>query len=225
MIVLISQKVIRDKHGTELDALETSYVDFFKKEVLCSDVATLIPVPNDPENAARLTLALTPKLIILSGGNNINPQSFGSDIALDDMVPTRDATEKVLFDYAVSNAIPLLGVCRGFQFINIQLKGKLTLNITDHPPAVQHVCLYDGKKYTINSFHNHGVFAEDVAPELYPVIVESRSGIVEAYSGKIMSKVGSSRILGVQWHPERPGADTDLFKKMIKKYLFPGEQK
>ena len=219
MNILVSQKIIRDRHGAELDALEAAYISFVKDKDIFPGTNVIIPVPNDPKNAARLTRRLDPKLIILTGGNNIDPRSFGSDVVLDDLAYNRDATEKVLFDYAVFNAIPILGICRGFHFMNVLLKGRLTLNIKDHPPAVQHSCLYDGNKYTVNSFHNHAIFAKDIALELKPLVVADKSGIVEAYSGKIMSKAGEAYIVGVQWHPERPGADTDLFRKIIKQNL------
>ena len=222
MVIFISQKTIRDRHGAELDALETDYVSFFRKEGVFPGNPVFIPVANNVENAAELTRALSPDLIVLTGGNNIDPRSFGLDVVLDDLAHNRDVTEKFLFDYAVLNAIPILGICRGFHFINVMLKGRLTLNIKNHPPAIQHSCLHDGNEYVINSFHNHAIVAEDIAQELERVVVEDKSGIVEGYAGKITGKSGVIRILGVQWHPERPGADVGLFKKLIARYIIQG---
>ncbi len=215
---------MRDRHGAELDALDTAYLDFFAKgDVLPKDIV-LIPVPNNPENAAKLISSQKPDLIILTGGNNIDPQSFGLNIEVDDLAKNRDATEKVLFDCAVSSAVPILGICRGFQFINVMLKGKLTLNLRDHPAAVRHSCLYDGNKYMVNSFHNHAISNKDISAELRPLVTTDKAGIVEAYAGKIKSDAGICKILGVQWHPERPGADTVLFKKLFNQYIIQGDK-
>ncbi|OGT07445.1 MAG: hypothetical protein A2103_04210 [Gammaproteobacteria bacterium GWF2_41_13] len=220
MIIFISQKTIMDRHGVELDALETTYINFFENENIFPKGAVFIPVPNNPEITAHIAHTLMPNMIILTGGNNVDPKLFGSDAALGDLAHNRDITEKSLFDYAVSNAVPVLGICRGFHFINVLLKGKLTLNINDHLPAAQHACLYEGKRYIVNSFHNHAIHSEDLAAELSPIVVAEMTDIVEAYSGRILSKVGMSSVLGVQWHPERPGGDIDLFKKLVKQFLF-----
>ena len=222
MLIFLSQKTIRDKHGFELDALETSYISFFKKECIFSKDTVFLPVPNNVENAADLIRISTPNLIILTGGNNINPGFFGSDVILDDLSHNRDITEQFLFYYAASNAIPILGICRGFHFINVILKGSLTLNINNHPPAVQHSCIFDNKKFIINSFHNHAIFPENIANNLTPVVVDEITGMIEGYAGKIIGEAGISNILGVQWHPERPNTDRSLFKELIERHIFHG---
>lgn len=220
MRILISQKTIKDRHGAELDALETAYIRFFRQESFVPDDAVFVPVPNNPENALRLVQTSGPGLVILTGGNNVDPRSFGSDVVLDDLAHNRDEVEKILFDYALANAIPVLAVCRGFHYVNVLLQGKLTLNIKDHPPAVRHSCWYEGREYTVNSFHNHAIGMTDLAAGLVPLVTADKIGTVEAYVGRITGSSGECSVLGVQWHPERPGADMELFKMLIKNHLF-----
>jgi len=219
MIILISQKTIVDKHGARQDALDTAYLNFFKIADIFSQKAVFIPVPNNLEHAASLVDKIKPSLIILTGGNNVDPKLFGSDIMLGDLAPERDEVEKFLFDYAVANAIAVLGICRGFQYMNVLLGGRLTLNILDHPPAVGHTCLFEGHQHTVNSYHNQAIMPSDLASLLKPLVVAEKSGNIEAYAGKIKGKSGIAPILGVQWHPERPCADTDLFRTLIKQHL------
>ncbi len=72
------------------------------------------------------------KGIILTGGNIVNPKKYKSRNHLSDVYLERDETEKLLFNYAINKELPILGICRGFHFINVELGGKLTHNISCH---------------------------------------------------------------------------------------------
>lgn len=219
MIVFITQKSIRDEYGLDLDALEAAYITYFTGENIFSSPPVLLPVPNNIIQARCLTATLSPDLIMLTGGNNIDPASFGSDAKLDDLAPRRDEVEGYLLDFALAEGIPVIGICRGFQFINVHLGGTLTLNLSGHPPAIDHDCEYDDKKYRVNSFHNHGITSDDLAEALVPLAVTVDGSLIEAYTAGDKGRTGSKRILGVQWHPERQGADTRFFKRLVEKYI------
>jgi putative glutamine amidotransferase len=219
MLIFITQKSIRDEYGFELDALEATYITYFTGENIFSSPPVLLPVPNNIVQARRLNAALRPDLLVLTGSNNIDPKSFGSDVKLDDLAPRRDEVERYLLDFSLAENIPVIGICRGFHFINVYLGGNLTLNLSGHPPAVGHDCEYEGKKYRVNSFHNHGITADDLAEGLVPVARTTDGRLIEAYAATGRGKTSGKRILAVQWHPERPGADTHLFQRLVEKYI------
>ena len=214
MRIFITQKKMRDRHGSDLDALETAYIRFFLEAAILPANVIFIPVPNRLEHARLLFSACIPALLVLTGGNNTDPITFGVEIALDDLAPKRDEVEAFLLEQALSRGIPVLGICRGFHFINVYLGGRLSLNLQNHPPAVPHICQYQGKEYTVNSYHHHGIKTGDLAAPLTPIAFSCSGEMVEAFA---TSQGGG--ILGVQWHPERPGADTELFRVLFEKYL------
>ncbi len=66
--------------------------------------------------------------IILTGGEDINPLQYNDTINLavcGDINYQRDTLERKLFDFALKNKIPLIGVCRGMQMMNVASGGSL----------------------------------------------------------------------------------------------------
>jgi len=181
-------------------------------------IDAIIPVPNNPDHAEKIIHQIKPRLIILTGGNNINPEMIGKSIIVPQVVPNRDATETILLDYAFKSAVPVIGICRGFQFINVYLGGGITYYLTDNEHIGQHDCFYGGIRFNINSFHEHGILTSELSKEL-KAEVKCDGDVIEACSGKIRSNIGNSNVLGVQWHPERPGANLELFKELFMRYV------
>lgn len=203
MIIFITQKQLKDKHETMLDGLESNYLYFF------NSWGTLVPIPNSLDQVYDLFKLAKPDLIILTGGNNINPESYNSQEKLDDLALRRDDVEHTLLDYALKDNIPVIGICRGFHFINVYLGGKLTLNLPNHLPGYSHLCSFENKSYKVNSYHDHGITLSDLSSKLTPIITVYN--LVEAFIRK--------NILGVQWHPERPDGNKELFDLLVKRYL------
>lgn len=208
MIILISQKIITDKYGTELDATEHSYIQYFKKIFFNP---TVIPILNDIDNAEKLTTICRPDLIVLAGGNNVNPLDANQRDTVNDLVPRRDRVEMYLIEYAIKNSINLLGICRGFQILNVFLGGTIHYFIRNHPPGKEHFVLYNAKQYTVNSYHDHAVFTDDLSPRLTPIAY--CNDIIEA--AYVNDK--TFKALGVQWHPEREVSGNELFCILIDK--------
>ena len=78
------------------------------------------------------SLLLVADGIILTGGEDINPDFYGHPEYLDvcgKINHKRDTIEKKLFDFALQNKIPLLGICRGMQMTNVALGGTLIPDI------------------------------------------------------------------------------------------------
>ncbi len=164
--------------------------------------------------------------ILLTGSySNVDPAHYGAVQQQDDMQtdPLRDATTLNLIRAAIAQRIPILGICRGFQEINVALGGSLHQAVhrvdglqdhrenkdeslqqqyaTRHPVELQQggllAQLMNGAlTQQVNSLHGQGV--ERLAPGLR---AEARApdGLIEAFS---LATQEAGFLLGVQWHPE-----------------------
>lgn len=156
--------------------------------------------------------------LIMSGGEDFDPQLYGEQPVrqLGDVVPDRDKFDISLIKRAVERGIPLLGICRGEQGLNIALGGTLYQDIPSQVPTNlkhsqkaprgygSHAIRIDKKSlvYTllgtdsisVNSYHHQAV--RRIAPGL-EVAAVAPDGVVEA-----IEKPGDRRIVGVQFHPE-----------------------
>ena len=156
--------------------------------------------------------------ILLTGGHDVSPEVYGQE-SLPGLVAAcrkRDDMEKVVLKEAIKTDKPLLGICRGIQFINATLGGTLYQDLpsqrptdTEHhqqPPYDQpihrvsilkdsplYACL-EREELAVNSYHHQAV--KDLAPSLETMAV-SEDGLVEAIY------MPHHRFLwAVQWHPE-----------------------
>lgn len=155
---------------------------------------------------------------ILSGGGDVSPLTMDEEPLSGEGVifPPRDRMELYLARQCLACHVPLLGICRGMQVINIAAGGTIFQDINTQYPG--HIChmqraprrfpshrievvagtlLHEIVKRSIlevNSFHHQAV--HDV-PVALAVAARSADGIVEAIEG-----TDSTFILGVQWHPE-----------------------
>lgn len=158
--------------------------------------------------------------LVLQGGNDIAPESYG-EVAINpewsgDRI--RDRYEIELFEEFVRQGKPVFGICRGCQLINVALGGTLYQDIsTQVAGSLQHRC---EQRYE-NNFHAMRVLNGTWLASLYPktdltrintihhqavkglgkgLVAEAMSepdGIVEALRWD-----GPSFVMGVQWHPE-----------------------
>lgn len=189
------------------DALSREWVQYVAKIM---PKAILVPVLNNPDSVLDIAKTLDIDGIILSNGND-----WGTDLK-------RDQTETKLFKYAFGHRLPILGVCRGFQVLNLLMGGKLEKNIKsvsgeDHAGRPHSVYLkekslfrkFAGKNaIKVNSYHNQGFLLEDLSPELKTFAL-SPKGVVEGFYHLSMP------IVGIQWHPERKNSSADFDKKLI----------
>ena len=135
--------------------------------------------------AADYLAALAPDGILLSGGNDI-----GS-------APLRDALEKAALDYAAYHRLPVLGICRGMQFIN-HFQGGSLRSVPGHT-AVRHRVfgsLLGDAGREVNSYHDYGLLDADLGDEL-EAVAWADDGVVEALRHRVRPW------LGIMWHPER----------------------
>jgi len=216
MIVAITQRNDKNKHGDRIDNLENNYINYLEKFGI-----TCIPVPNTSKNPASYLEKVD--ALILTGGNCVDPKLYDGKISEEsDASSERDSTEKKLLDTAVKKKMPVLGICRGSQFINVYFGGSLVDVKLHFKGKINHVRVFHqvdivgseaqkalGPKSAVNSYHNHAIVA--VPPKL-KVFAQSPDGIIEGIYHP------SLPIAGIQWHPERESPDIDLNKKLIQAF-------
>ena len=179
-IVAISQRVdCHPSRSERRDALDQRWHAFL---AACAGIA--LPVPNNSAAAAALIHRFAPDAVLLSGGNDL------SDVGGD--APERDAVERILIDYALERALPLIGVCRGMQMLLHHFGAQLT-RVGRHT-STRHALVIDGEEQDVNSYHEWSTFR---VPAEFRAIALADDGSVEAMSHE------HRPIWGIMWHPER----------------------
>jgi len=168
--------------------------------------------------------------IILTGGEDINPLEYNNTTNIKvcgDINYKRDTLERKLFDFALENKIPLIGVCRGMQMMNVASGGTLYGDIpTEIGTEVIHrnngevyheIVLCDTSTLifpietdtiTVNSWHHQGL---KIMPNHLRVIARSFDGLAEAI---VMDRSIHPFMIAVQFHPERLGKDNIIHQTM-----------
>ena len=183
----------------------------------------LIPVmiPNVIENPCDYVEALDVQGIILSGGNDVDPARYAHDNGGSQSISfERDQLEIKLLQMAVERNIPVLGICRGMQVINVFFGGTLIQDIPtqvegayEHHKRVPHPItitdpgfarLMEVEHLSVNSSHHQGVTVATLAPDLDVFAVADDQKLIE---GVVHPR---HRILGTQWHLERPSEPNEV---------------
>lgn len=101
-----------------------------------------------------------PDLIIFTGGADVDPELYGHKISRTTQMDRRRDEECIdLYNFAVENKIPMIGICRGAQFLTVAHGGKLVQHINGHAIGGQHlVTTKDGAQFYITSSHHQMMF-------------------------------------------------------------------
>lgn len=202
--------------------------DTYPEAVLrAGGVPVLLP-PLEPVAAAVDRL----DALVLSGGPDLDPRHYGAepDPRTGLPRPERDAAELAILHRALDAGIPVLGVCRGIQVLNVALGGTLTQHLPDalghtgHNPTpgvfgAVDVRIEPGTRVhralgvdtvSVKCHHHQGV--DELADGL-TVTALAADGTVEA-----VELDGHAFVVGVQWHPEQdPQADdVGLFAALVR---------
>jgi len=146
--------------------------------------------------------------VVLTGGDDILEYATESSAT-----PERDKLEQALIEYCLYEDLPLIGICRGFQSIVNHFEGKLK-SIKHHVGTRHEITLDESfipgakKIITVNSFHNLGIFQDDLPPDL-EAQAWADDGTVEA------ATLNEHKITGIMWHPEREEPTTDWDKALL----------
>jgi putative glutamine amidotransferase len=192
--IFMSQRVdIVQDYGERRDALDQKWAELlWELNHLC------VPISNHIKSTKAVLKMQPPDGIILTGGNN--HCKYGGN------APERDAVDELLISYAVTNSIPLLGVCRGMQSIVLHFGG--TLRKVEGHVAIRHALTCERE---VNSYH---AYSADELPKVLVIQAKSEDGAVEQIQHEKFP------IYGVMWHPEREESfdakDIKLIKAIFK---------
>ncbi|SEW35403.1 gamma-glutamyl-gamma-aminobutyrate hydrolase family protein [Chitinophaga arvensicola] len=176
---------------------------------------------------------------VLTGGIDVIPSLYGGQVPYPhqpaEFLPERDAFEKKIYDYSQQRQTPVLGICRGLQYINILEGGKVyedmgeTANKVHKKEAADKIhgvnIRKDSLLYNItgiehgqvNSAHHQGIPPENLGHNLMvSATADSPDEMIEGIEFK--DKTNKGFMLCVQWHPERmPEKESNPLSQQIKK--------
>jgi putative glutamine amidotransferase len=198
--------------------LSRSYVDAVQHG---GGLAVLLPpdprLLQEPEQALELIDGL-----LLAGGADIDPSCYGQPAHAQtlDTVPERDAFEIALTRAAIERDVPVLGICRGMQLINVALGGTLTQHLPEHLGHQEHrrvLGSFDGSDHDVEVVEG-SLASSVIAASPHGTKSHHHQGVARLGEGLQVSATSAldelveaielperSFVLGVQWHPE---ADT-----------------
>jgi len=183
-------------------------------------VPVVLPINDHPDVLKKMVASID--ALIMTGGEDIDPLKYYNEEAIPAMGeidPERDAFDIALIKLALERGIPLLGICRGHQLINVACGGTLYQDIPSQikTGVLKHrqqapswygthqvklepnsilAKILGATTIVSNTFHHQAV--KDVAPG-FVVTGRTSDGVVET-----MEMKGNPRVFSVQFHPEGP---------------------
>lgn len=167
---------------------------------------------------------------VFSGGDDISPEYYGQPPhpKLEEVNPPRDRMDMLLGRAVLAEGMPVLGICLGNQLLTIASGGSLFQHIPDFVPgAVPHsggarhrvravpgtrlAGLIGEGEVEVNSYHHQGV---DRLGRGFVVSARSPDGVVEG-----IERPGEPFVVGVQWHPERPGCSPEASEGLFRAFV------
>lgn len=162
------------------------------------------------------------RCVLFTGGEDVDPARYNdkSPKQICGYSFSRDEFEFDVAKVAIANKIPMVGICRGLQLLNVVAGGRLMHHIENHAGRNHDMSTINGKCFKVNSLHHQ-------------MVVPPESGIVTAWSDKNLSNIYIGKNdereeytdkeieaviypeimgFGVQYHPEMMPCDTDGYK-------------
>jgi putative glutamine amidotransferase len=201
--------------------------DYLEGITAAGGIAVLLPPqPVTPEIAARVLDGVSG--LVITGGRDLDPAGYGQAPHAETDRPdtTRDAWEFALLAEALRRGLPVLGICRGAQVLNVALGGTLHQHLPDvlgnnghragngvfTPMPVRTVAgtrLAElvGETCRVQCYHHQAI--ADVGAKLV-VSARDDDGVIEA-----IELPGEDFVVAVQWHPEASLDDLRLFTAIV----------
>lgn len=240
-IIGIVGNVMRMETGP-IPGLDRSYVneDYVNAVVKAGGIPIVLPIVDDLNLVHQQIESCD--CIIISGGQDIHPKFYSENQHRElGFVNSRiDLYQIELARLAIEKDMPLLGICRGMQVVNVVSGGSLYQDLSELSGEVlKHV--QSGRRYEVahkiqlesDSILN-GIFGESVMVNSYHhqslkavgdglrVTARAEDGIIEA-----VEMIDKKFVVGVQWHPEMMLAGDEgmlgLFKALVENFKKAGE--
>ncbi|HET7026174.1 MAG TPA: gamma-glutamyl-gamma-aminobutyrate hydrolase family protein [Candidatus Limnocylindrales bacterium] len=173
--------------------------------------------------------------LLLAGGADVEPARYGCEIDGSRTIDrARDALEAVAWDVAAARAVPVLGICRGIQAINVFSGGTLLQHVDDHAgvsfghgdPRRHELRLVAGTRLgellgttselAVNTYHHQGIRDSDLAPDLVA------AGWADSPAGPLVEALEAPAgrwLVGVQCHPERTASTPRSFGRLFEAFV------
>lgn len=177
--------------------------------------------------------------LLLSGGADLEPARYGRpNQGSTGVEPDRDALEAEAWASAQARGLPVLGVCRGFQAINVLSGGTLLQHVDGHagpgwghgPAATHPLRVAPGTRLArvlfptnarggvlqVNSYHHQAVRAADLAPGL---LANAWAGSPAGDLVEGLEAADGRFLIGVQCHPERTESTPPAFERLFAVFV------
>ncbi len=207
------------------------YMDALREAGALPIILPLEGTKEDIEQACTLC-----KGFLLTGGHDVAPEIYNAQRGekCGAECKAKDSMERVVFEYAVAKDMPVLGICRGIQFINALCGGELYQDIptelnspTNHqmtPPydRVQHRVnivkdsplhqILGVAELGVNSYHHQAI--KTLAPQLIAQAHSAEDGLIEA-----VYMPDKRFIQATQWHPELSFRSDQNSRKIMRAFV------
>lgn len=219
----------REQIQTGIWDIAASYLpaDYCRGIVMAGGIAVLLPPqPAAPEIAGRVLDGLD--ALVITGGYDLDPAAYGQQPhpSTDRPRTDRDGWEFALLRAALDRRLPVLGICRGAQVLNVALGGTLHQHLPDvfghcghragngvfarlsirTAPGTRLAALI-GESAEVPCYHHQAI--DKVGAGLV-VSAQDVDGVVEA-----LELPGEGFVLAVQWHPEQSLDDLRVFTALV----------
>lgn len=188
--------------------------------ILAPDAPVVLPsgARYEPDAEGRLPVEILEHLdgIVFAGGGDVHPRYFGQEVAgvdVESIDLRRDELELALGRAALARDLPVFGVCRGCQVLNVAAGGAMVQHIEGHrsdteAPRLHNVVVRSDSRLgaiagdgtlAVNTYHHQALDRNTLATCFLPAAFDGSQGwVIEAYESPV-----HRWLLGVQWHPER----------------------
>jgi putative glutamine amidotransferase len=197
------------------------------------------PIPLDERSTPAQRAAAFEAMdgLLLTGGADIDPARYGEAPAgARNAEPGRDALEDEAFRAAARGEVPVLGVCRGLQAINVFAGGSLVQHLDGHesapypsPAVTRHrldvakgsrlaVILGEGDDLEVNSYHHQAITTDRLAPGLRMSALADHADAGQLVEG-VESADPDRWLVGIQCHPERTESSPPVFERLWASFV------